>query len=82
VPHAAIKPRNLEEAPKMLTLTLSLRATKRLYFHQVTDEQANLLFTSKRADECFVWLWEGDQHEFWLSTEGGRFHVTMAKPLE
>ena len=63
----------------MYTLALNLRATKRLYFHQVIDPVGEVAFTSKHADECFHWLYEQGQHEFWLMGQGPTYHVTITK---
>lgn len=66
----------------MYTLALNLRATKRLYFHQVIDPQGEIAFTSKHADECFVWLYEQDQREFWLCGQGPTFRVTITEKVK
>lgn len=66
----------------MYILALNLRATKRLYFHQVLEPDGTLVFTSKHADECFDWLYEHDEREFILNCQGCRYRVDITKLAE
>jgi len=61
----------------MYKLALNLRATKRLYFHQVLNDENELVFTSKHADECFKWLCQEGKTEFLLLGQGAAWRVTL-----
>lgn len=63
----------------MYTLYLHMRATKRIYFHQILDGEDNLIFSAKSPTTCINWLAENDQGEFDLFADPNFYRVTIKR---